>query len=370
MIRTRQIALAIESDEGVVVVPLSVERLKRFEALAVPFEQAGFTWMSGYDTIDHRTLCQPEEMTRVEREGNPLLRREYREALQRHPCVPPKVNITLLAWSSSLQIEAIEQREIDVGLLQLPESALPTDLVFTPLMEEPLLLAVHAGHRLVDAPSIKLKDLRDEPFIAYPRQPGVAVYEQTVALCAKRGFEPQVVQEAQQASTLVGLTATGLGIALVPATLQTIAVHGVVFRHLDETDTITTLYIAHRFGDANARAMQFVELALGLRQGCGTTPSSDLADGTDATNGQARQPCPNSRPAWPSYKRCPPRDSQPLTNRQTAKPLTACRQANLPAIHRMPLAHLPAPEVRRRRSAAQIARVALRLRAEIATAGK
>jgi DNA-binding transcriptional LysR family regulator len=77
---------------------------------------------------------------------------------------------------------------------------------------------------------------------------------------------PQVVQEAQQASTLIGLTATGLGIALVPATLQTIAVPGVVFRHLDETDTITTLYIAHRYLDANARAMQFVELALGLRQ--------------------------------------------------------------------------------------------------------
>jgi DNA-binding transcriptional LysR family regulator len=132
-------------------------------------------------------------------------------------------------------------------------------------MEEPLLLAMHARHRLANAASIKLKDLRDEPFIAYPRQAGVAVYEKIIALCAKRGFEPQVVQEAQQASTLIGLTATGLGIALVPSTLQTIAVPGVVFRHLDETDTVTTLYIVHRHGDANARAMQFVELALGLR---------------------------------------------------------------------------------------------------------
>jgi DNA-binding transcriptional LysR family regulator len=63
--------------------------------------------------------------------------------------------------TSSLQIEAIEQREIDVGLLRLPESALPVDVVFTPLMEEPLLLAMHAGHRLANVPSIKLKDLRD-----------------------------------------------------------------------------------------------------------------------------------------------------------------------------------------------------------------
>jgi DNA-binding transcriptional LysR family regulator len=177
----------------------------------------------------------------------------------------PKVNISLLELSSSLQIEAIEQRELDVGLLRLPDNAPRTELVFTPLMEEPLLVAMHAGHRLAKATSIKIKDLRGEPFIAYPRAAGVAVSQQILALCAKRGFEPQVVQEAQQASTLIGLTATGLGIALVPATLQTIAVPGVVFRTLDETDTTTTLYIAHRYGDANARAMQFAELALGLR---------------------------------------------------------------------------------------------------------
>ena len=112
----------------------------------------------------------------------------------------PKVNITPLELSSSLQI--------DVGLLRLPESALPINVVFTPLIEEPLLLAMHAGHRLANVPSIKLKDLHGEPFIAYARQVGVTVYEQAAALCAKRGLEPQVVQEAQQASTLIGLTAT------------------------------------------------------------------------------------------------------------------------------------------------------------------
>jgi len=105
----------------------------------------------------------------------------------------------------------------------------------------------------------------NESFIAYPRQAGVAVHEQTVALCAKRGFEPYVVQEAQQASTLIGLTATGLGIALVPATLKAIAIPCVVFRELDDDDTKTTLYIAHRHGDVNSRVQQFVELALALR---------------------------------------------------------------------------------------------------------
>lgn len=177
----------------------------------------------------------------------------------------PKVHIALRELSSLQQIDAIEQRELDVGLLRLPPSATSSTLVFDPLMEEPLLLAMQASHRLARAKTVRIANLQGEPFIAYPSHAGVAVSEQILALCAKRGFVPDVVQEAQQASTLIGLIATGLGIGLVPATLRAITVPDVVFRELDETDTTTTLYIAHRYGDANARVVQFIELAKALR---------------------------------------------------------------------------------------------------------
>ncbi len=173
----------------------------------------------------------------------------------------PKVNIELVEMSSHRQLAALEQRDIDVGLLRLPQTSVPSSLVLEPLSTEPLLLAMHSGHRLAKRRSLRIADLRDEPFIAYPKSAGVAIYEQIIALCAKRGFEPRVVQEAQQASTLIGLTATGLGVALVPAPLRAIAIPGVTFRELDDRDTTTVLYIAHRYGDANARVTQFVELA-------------------------------------------------------------------------------------------------------------
>jgi DNA-binding transcriptional LysR family regulator len=59
----------------------------------------------------------------------------------------PKVNIALRELSSLLQIEAIEQRELDVGLLRLPDDSPRAELVFTPLMEEPLLLAMPTRER-------------------------------------------------------------------------------------------------------------------------------------------------------------------------------------------------------------------------------
>ena len=174
----------------------------------------------------------------------------------------PQVDLSLHELSSLQQIASLDSRDIDVGFLRLPPNVPPNELVLTEWIEEPLLVAMHAGHRLATVASIKIKDLHSEPFIAYPRMAGVSVFEQIHALCSKRGFEPDIVQEAQQASTLVGLTATGLGIAIVPASLKTIAMPGVVFRELDEKDTKTTLYIAHRRGDANSRALQLVELAL------------------------------------------------------------------------------------------------------------
>ena len=176
----------------------------------------------------------------------------------------PGVQIVLRELSSLQQIEALDTRELDVGLLRLPPEvpAPAQDLVLAPLFEEPLLLAVHAGHRLAKKRTVCIADLRGEPFIAYPRQAGVALFSQTLALCEKRGFTPDIVQEAQQASTLIGLTATGLGVALVPASLRAISVPGVVFRELGDSDTTATLYIAHRRGDANSRAVQFAELAL------------------------------------------------------------------------------------------------------------
>src|SRR3981189_288667 len=73
MIRVREIVLAAETDKRPVVAPLPIESLKRFEAFAIPFENARFTRMFRHNAIDGHALRQCEEMTRVERKRKPLL---------------------------------------------------------------------------------------------------------------------------------------------------------------------------------------------------------------------------------------------------------------------------------------------------------
>jgi DNA-binding transcriptional LysR family regulator len=187
--------------------------------------------------------------------------------IRKYRALRPKVSMVLRELPSSLQIEALEQRELDVSLLRLPPNAPISNAVCTPLVEEPLLLAVHAGHPLATAASVSVADLYGESFIAYAQRAGIAVSEQILELCAKRGFVPNVVQEVQQASTMVGLASTGLGVAIVPSALATIAVPGVVFRRFSDLDATTTVYIAHHFGDANSRVGQFVDLARNIVSG-------------------------------------------------------------------------------------------------------
>src|SRR5699024_4118457 len=54
------------------------------------------------------------------------------------------------------------------------------------------------------------------PFITYSRESRPYSYDQLITVCHKSGFTPNIIQEADTDLALLGLVASGLGIALVP----------------------------------------------------------------------------------------------------------------------------------------------------------
>ncbi len=99
--------------------------------------------------------------------------------------------------------------------------------------------------------SIRIGDLRDQPLILYPRHAGIGLYWKVQELCAKAGFRPNMVQEARDASTIVGLVAAGVGIAVVPSDTECIRLEGVVYRKLLDKSAVSTLHLASRAADDN-----------------------------------------------------------------------------------------------------------------------
>lgn len=169
----------------------------------------------------------------------------------------PGVRLALQEATSDVQLAALRQGELDVGLVLPPVDA--PGLEYAPLLDDTLVAAVPAGRG--GRGPIALASLRDEPFVLFPRQVGISLYDHIVGACRRAGFAPRVEQEAIQMQTIVSLVAAGMGVALVPAALVNLRRTGVVYRPLTERSPRIELGIAWRSaGDAPA-VRAFVGLA-------------------------------------------------------------------------------------------------------------
>ena len=92
-------------------------------------------------------------------------------------------------------------------------------------------------------------------------------------LCAKAGFQPNVVKEAQESSLIVGLVAAGVGIAVVPATTRCVGLPGVAYRRIKGKDAQSTLYLARRKNDTSVHAKKLLK-ALRLRRISSASPTT------------------------------------------------------------------------------------------------
>ena len=163
----------------------------------------------------------------------------------------PKVDIRLYDLSSQQQIAALENREIDMGLLRSPHIPVRSDIHFIEVLQDPLIVAMHADSPLLELEELRMADLKDEPMIFYPRNYGVGIHEQFLRLCSQAGFTPNIVQEVRESATIISLAASGLGVAVVPSELKCINVPNVRFRPLADEGAMTHLVMAYRAGEAS-----------------------------------------------------------------------------------------------------------------------
>ncbi len=176
----------------------------------------------------------------------------------------PRVRIVLKEMTFKDQIRGLQEHEIDVGIMRNPSVKDFADISFAMLATDPLVVAMARTHSLSKRTRIRLLDLRDEAFISYPRQSGIAIYETVMALFAARGIVPNVVQEVQEISTLIGLAATGFGVAIVPSGLTYIRVPNIVYRRLGDSDAMTEIHMACLKDAPSAIISAFQRMALAI----------------------------------------------------------------------------------------------------------
>jgi len=178
----------------------------------------------------------------------------------------PGVALALREMLSPEQATALAAGELDFGLL-LPPVAHPIsgELEHLVMQSERFVAALPARHPAARRRGrLALRELSGEAFVMVPRDLAPGLYDIVAGLAARAGFSPQVAQEGIQMQTVVSLVSSGLGVAVVPASVANLGRRGVVYREIGDAHPRLDLWLAWRRGSLGAAGREFVQHARGV----------------------------------------------------------------------------------------------------------
>ncbi len=174
------------------------------------------------------------------------------------------VSVVLEEAGTGELLDALVHEKLDAAFIRSPLSG-SQSLQDQPILVEPMLLALPTDHPLaIDAQSpLPLAALATEAFVLYRRRVGLGLYDAILVACREAGFSPQVVQEAPRMTATLSLVAAGLGVSIVPASMQRLRGDGIVYRELTECRSLVApLHLATRVGDGSAVLRRFKEMVV------------------------------------------------------------------------------------------------------------
>ena len=183
----------------------------------------------------------------------PTLLRQFREQF-------PAVTIQLEEESSRDLIDAVLNEKLDLIFLRKP-APLRAELQSVHVLDEPLIVALPSNHPLVEkSGAIRLLDLEPYEFVLYRRLAGQDLFDNILAHCYQAGFSPNIVQEAPRLTSSLNLIAAGIGVSIVPASIQDFWNKQIVYKTLKaESPCIAPIYALYR-ADANVRVQHVLKL--------------------------------------------------------------------------------------------------------------
>jgi len=171
----------------------------------------------------------------------------------------PGVQLALAEDGTPELIRGLKDERLDAAFVRSTLSDM-AGIAVEPLLQEEMVAALPADHRLAGAPRIALADLAEDTFIFYRRPTGPGLYDAITAACLAAGFSPTVGQEAPRMSSTLGLVASGLGVAITPAAMARMNMEGVAFAGLSGAAGLTApLLLATRRNDRSSLVRRFRE---------------------------------------------------------------------------------------------------------------
>jgi DNA-binding transcriptional LysR family regulator len=130
----------------------------------------------------------------------------------------PGIDVRLREVSTEAMyaLVAADQLDLAVAALDVP---VPGALEARTLLHEPLILALPGAHPLAQRKTVRVEELADDAFVAFPR--GTGLRAATDRIAREAAFEARVHFETSDMARLLSLVAHGLGVTVIPESAST-----------------------------------------------------------------------------------------------------------------------------------------------------
>lgn len=194
------------------------------------------------------------------------------ELVRRYSTAFPEVEMTLAEATSDVQVEALAEGRIDAGLLIPPAAGLPAAIDYRPLLREPLVAAVpevwaEDGRLGIEHGKLSGDGWMDQPLLLFPRHVSPTFHDLVIDHVRAKGRTPHIRQRAIQMQTIISLVSAGMGMAMVPASLQNLARTGVRYLPLADAAPILETGLAWRRADDAPTLRALLGIALDMAEG-------------------------------------------------------------------------------------------------------
>lgn len=175
----------------------------------------------------------------------------------------PRIQTYLSEMTSSIQLEALRERQLDIGFLRNPPANPQMESLL--VWREPFYLVLPMSHPLTARRFKSLEQVAGERFILPPRHDGELYHEHILGICEEAGVRPLIAHESTHGNTIVKLVESGLGISILPETFKRLYGNTVRFlplRHTDRQAELTAVWLKQHH---NATLGKLLEILAGLR---------------------------------------------------------------------------------------------------------
>lgn len=159
-----------------------------------------------------------------------------------------ELELGLSEMTTLQQVDALKTGRIDIGFgrIRIDDPSIQQQV----LTIDQLVAALPTGHRLLNKPA-SLAELAREPFVLYPGNPRPSYADHVLALFASHDLQIRVAQWTNELQTAIGLVAAGIGITLVPASVQVLHRDDIGYTSLRESNATSPIIVSRRVGDVS-----------------------------------------------------------------------------------------------------------------------